>query len=681
MKYCESCNRKLNDDDLFCDLCGSRAVDIPEFSDAPSETDPNYFDPYENTQDTVTIDRPYGQDADGGQDASSPWNPSGFDSGDETPRYTPPKQAESHKITIGFDVQKAKKPLIIVGILIVLMILGLIVFRVVSDKINKAPIKLSLSEYFSNTILTDADRKETDEGDYMDGGYDDSYYYDGYYDGSKNSVFVNGIYGPGLYVDGYNDYASVDSALLYNTIDWEKIVNDVNEALARKKTERSTPLKFEDFFDENAFSFSIDSFEDLSNEQVVTVSVNPSKDSFLTDTVTIEVSGGEHAYKIKGLETVTALDPFDYVQLATYGPNGNATAGCMVDSNLSKEINGLDGFRAVYASDHAISIEKDGYIVNKISFGINNSGERLRNGDTVSMYCSSEVSTFEEEYKVYIARYFKEYTVSGLGEYLTMADRLSGKDVSAFVICAKDKIKENFISDRTSNFHFVGVYFADIKDKTNLPSRGVNKLYVVYSYDYNDWWSGQSRKYVYVRFNDIISDGKLFKTAENYYDDYNGGYSDFEEMTSYFEDDGRNIVSELDTAAGSSDVEVTTVPQTTEEARTTTEPEQTTAASQTTTESVQEQVSSEDASGYLFPSDTQLLTTDYLDTLSEEQINLIRNEIYARHGYIFKKEVYKDYFEKQSWYHGTNSDMDSVQALFNDIELENIEILVKYQGL
>lgn len=84
---------------------------------------------------------------------------------------------------------------------------------------------------------------------------------------------------------------------------------------------------------------------------------------------------------------------------------------------------------------------------------------------------------------------------------------------------------------------------------------------------------------------------------------------------------------------------------------------------------------------YLFPSDTKLLTGEYLDTKSKNEIDLIRNEIYARHGYIFKMEQYYNYFIQKSWYKPIEPDMDKVYDDFNSIEKQNIEILVEYQNL
>lgn len=84
---------------------------------------------------------------------------------------------------------------------------------------------------------------------------------------------------------------------------------------------------------------------------------------------------------------------------------------------------------------------------------------------------------------------------------------------------------------------------------------------------------------------------------------------------------------------------------------------------------------------YLFPSDTEVLTYDFLNSKTNTEIDYIRNEIYARHGYIFKKQKYRDYFNNKSWYYGTDSDMSVVEKRFNSIERRNIKILVEYQGL
>lgn len=79
---------------------------------------------------------------------------------------------------------------------------------------------------------------------------------------------------------------------------------------------------------------------------------------------------------------------------------------------------------------------------------------------------------------------------------------------------------------------------------------------------------------------------------------------------------------------------------------------------------------------YIFPSDTMLITTAYLDTLEKDEIALLRNEIYARHGYIFQTEEYRNYFNQKDWYYPNPNFSESD---FNNIELQNKDTIIDYE--
>lgn len=80
---------------------------------------------------------------------------------------------------------------------------------------------------------------------------------------------------------------------------------------------------------------------------------------------------------------------------------------------------------------------------------------------------------------------------------------------------------------------------------------------------------------------------------------------------------------------------------------------------------------------YIFPdSDEKYLSEDEIRSVSVEDMALGRNEIYARHGYIFNEEPFKSYFESQSWYEGTvPSDQFNADQVFNDFEKKNVELI------
>ena len=55
----------------------------------------------------------------------------------------------------------------------------------------------------------------------------------------------------------------------------------------------------------------------------------------------------------------------------------------------------------------------------------------------------------------------------------------------------------------------------------------------------------------------------------------------------------------------------------------------------------------------LFNSDSIMLTETDLEFLSDRELELARNEIYARHGRKFNTDYIQQYFDSKSWYKGT----------------------------
>jgi hypothetical protein len=78
---------------------------------------------------------------------------------------------------------------------------------------------------------------------------------------------------------------------------------------------------------------------------------------------------------------------------------------------------------------------------------------------------------------------------------------------------------------------------------------------------------------------------------------------------------------------------------------------------------------------YPFASE-ELLNASELNSYTKQDLKIMRNEIYARHGYIFKTPELKTYFLKQSWYYGQHND---VTSKLSSIEKQNIELIKKYE--
>lgn len=73
---------------------------------------------------------------------------------------------------------------------------------------------------------------------------------------------------------------------------------------------------------------------------------------------------------------------------------------------------------------------------------------------------------------------------------------------------------------------------------------------------------------------------------------------------------------------------------------------------------------------------TREVTPKDLENKSKEQLRIMRNWIYARHGYIFKSKDLTEYFEKFPWYEPTSK---NVTSEFNKIEQANVSLIQSYE--
>lgn len=72
----------------------------------------------------------------------------------------------------------------------------------------------------------------------------------------------------------------------------------------------------------------------------------------------------------------------------------------------------------------------------------------------------------------------------------------------------------------------------------------------------------------------------------------------------------------------------------------------------------------------------QLISASFFSNLSKEDLKIMRNEIFARHGYIFKTPELKNYFKNQSWY---KPQYNNVDKDLTEIEKKNILLIKQYE--
>jgi hypothetical protein len=78
-----------------------------------------------------------------------------------------------------------------------------------------------------------------------------------------------------------------------------------------------------------------------------------------------------------------------------------------------------------------------------------------------------------------------------------------------------------------------------------------------------------------------------------------------------------------------------------------------------------------------FPQASQrLLREKDVENLMKEDLSFMRNEIFARHGYCFKKKDLRHQFEMQDWYIPNTVD---IKVTLTDIEKKNIDLIKRYE--
>ena len=79
---------------------------------------------------------------------------------------------------------------------------------------------------------------------------------------------------------------------------------------------------------------------------------------------------------------------------------------------------------------------------------------------------------------------------------------------------------------------------------------------------------------------------------------------------------------------------------------------------------------------YEINASSTLLTKKVVSNLKKGDLKIIRNTIYARHGYSFKNRPLRVFFDAQPWYIPVYAD---IKKEFTEVEKKNIQLLLKYE--
>ncbi len=73
---------------------------------------------------------------------------------------------------------------------------------------------------------------------------------------------------------------------------------------------------------------------------------------------------------------------------------------------------------------------------------------------------------------------------------------------------------------------------------------------------------------------------------------------------------------------------------------------------------------------------TRALKTSDIENLSKGELQMMRQEIFARHGYCFSKKEFRQRFENEDWY---VPDTVDIRGRLTDIEKKNIALIKRYE--
>ncbi len=81
---------------------------------------------------------------------------------------------------------------------------------------------------------------------------------------------------------------------------------------------------------------------------------------------------------------------------------------------------------------------------------------------------------------------------------------------------------------------------------------------------------------------------------------------------------------------------------------------------------------------FIIPDSSDRYLTEYdLSGLTKDQLEIVRNEIYARHGYQFQQQKMINYFNNQSWYVKSNKKVTTDDL--SELEYANVVFIQKFE--
>lgn len=412
-------------------------------------------------------------------------------------------------------------------------------------------------------------------------------------------------------------------------------------------------------------SGSLDSYTGLRNGDTVTY-VWDCDDAYAMDEYGYKLKYQDEEYVVEGLEEAETFDPFEGIEVIFEGISPNGTA--KVDGNpINQE-----------ARDLYFQIEKNNGLENDMEV-------------TVTVSCPGEdpVEHCIKNYGKIPALLEKTYKVEGLNSYVESLAEISSDGLSSMQRQAEDIFSAHVAknwgeTEKLEGFSYLGNYLLKSKNG-NMKTGRNNLLCLVYKARVRNVYSNGETSYNslsdiywYAEFCDLLvnPEGELTVNLGEYFTPNEQfsisigkkkwtyyGYPTLDELYK------RVVMFNLETFSHEDNVEDETTPAQEENTQ-----EETPANVEESNGTGPEAAA--DGEGMIFQdSSVRLLLQAEAEALNDEELRYAINELYARHGYIFKDENLGAYYRQYDWYKPTIQAENFSSDIFNEIEMANIRLL------
>lgn len=459
-----------------------------------------------------------------------------------------------------------------------------------------------------------------------------------------------------------NDYLKVTyggydgGGVAYTEIDWNSMKEDFENKISYKRgmaqTGGMTPI---DIIMEYTNANIEGKNEKLSNGDKVSYTWKVDKDS-IAKLIKCKIKYSDGSKKVSGLKEMELFDPFKNLKVTFSGvePNGEA------------------------------DIEYNGDMLSEYDFTCDKTSG-LKNGDKIKISLTEDAGYYVDQYNKAPSVLEKEYKVKNLGKYLSKIKEVDTDGMNSARAKAQKSISdmvdywyEDVTLDKVS---YAGDYLQVAKDSDDYTKNYYGVIYQINAHIQPD---GGQRKdvvsYYSMKFENVIvgGDGKCEIDLDEYdvpYDDFSVEVTSGDLSSGSYSFDGYQTLEELkknyvDEVADEFDCEWDVSGK---------------------LEAVDLGVTSDYLCSYssdrlLTDSDVEgYLNANYSEYNFPEGINIIQmiiNEIYAKHGYEFTDSKLSAYFSNKTWYKSNTNkvnDMNAVSDSMSEIEKKNVDFLNSYR--